>query len=94
MGDLDLDVDTSEYSGDEGAIYYKYEDEKNDIEIFVTVGVNVKINRNYETTIDYFDYSVDAHFDEETFVVDGGKKPEKVLAEVERLIAKAKAMQD
>jgi hypothetical protein len=94
MGDLGLDVDTSEFSGDEGAIYYKYEDEKKDIEIFVTVGVNVKINRNYETTIDYFDYSVDAHFDEETFVVDGGKKPEKVLAEVERLIAKAKAMQD
>tara|TARA_Y100000389_G_C17231220_1_gene398257 strand:+ start:280 stop:702 length:423 start_codon:yes stop_codon:yes gene_type:complete len=93
MGDLGLGVDTSEFSGDEGAIYYKYEDEKNYIEIFVTVGVNVKINRNYETTIDYFDYSVDAHFDEETFVVDGGKKPEKVLAEVEKLIAKAKAMQ-
>jgi hypothetical protein len=93
MDDLGLDLDTSEYNGDEGAIYFNYEDEKNDIEIYVTVGVNVKFNRNYETTIDYFDYSVEAHFDEETFVIDGGKKPEKVLAEVEKLIAKAKAMQ-
>ena len=95
MGNLGLEVITRDYDGnDEGAIYYEYEDEKNDIEIVVYVGLNVKHNRNYESTLDYFDYSVEASFAEEEFNFNGGKKPDKVLAEVEKLVAKAKAMQD
>ena len=93
MGDLGLEVNTSEFFGDEGGIEYTYFDELNHIEIYVSVGLHPKHNKDYESTIDYFTYSVVANFDEDQYAVDGGKKPDKVLAEVERLIAKAKAMQ-
>jgi hypothetical protein len=92
MGELGLNVDTSEYEGGEGGISYTYRDDENHIEIDVDVGVNVKHNREYHSTIDYFDYSVEAIFDEDQYAVDGGKKPEKVLAEVERLMKKASAI--
>ncbi len=76
MGDLDWTLIRQNIAVTKVPFTTNTKTKKNDIEILVTVGVNVKINRNYETTIDYFDYSVDAHFDEETFVVDGGKTGE------------------
>ena len=92
MGDLGLDVDTSEFFGEEGGIDYTYIDELNHIEIYVSVVLHPKHNKDYESTIDYFDYSVEAIFDEDQYAVDGGKKSEKVLAEVERLMEKAKTI--
>ena len=92
MGDLGLDVDTSEFFGEEGGIDYTYIDELNHIEIYVSVSLYPKHNKDYESTIDYFVYSVEAIFDEDQYAVDGGKKSEKVLAEVERLMEKAKAI--
>lgn len=90
MGDLGFTVDTSEYDGDEGALYYRYIDNEHGIEIDVCVGVNIKHNRDYETTIDHFDYSVEAVFaEEDNFVLDGHKSSRKVLESVERLIDKA-----
>ena len=92
MGELGLVVDTSEFFGEEGGIEYTYFDEVNHIEIYVGVSLYPKHNKDYESTIDYFEYSVEAIFDEDQYSVDGGKKPEKVLAEVERLMDKAKAI--